>query len=75
MILVDDTGDGMNKDTLNNIYERFNSSNHHGTGLGIPICKELLEQMDGSIEISSEEGKGTTVWIIIPCKAYDIVRK
>ena len=34
----------------------------------MPIIKELVEQMGGSIEIQSGEGKGTTAYIIVPCE-------
>jgi signal transduction histidine kinase len=65
----------MSPQQLSQIYERFSSGNHTGTGLGLPICKELAEQMGGSIDINSEEGKGTTVWITIPCTAQAKERK
>jgi len=75
MIAIDDTGAGMSSETLSHIYERFSSGNNQGTGLGLPICKQLAEQMGGTIEISSEVGKGTTVWITMPCTAIKIDRK
>lgn len=75
MIAIDDTGKGMSESTLSRIYERFTSGPNSGTGLGLPICKELVEQMGGSIDISSELSKGTTVWITMPCKASVILRK
>ena len=78
MIAIEDTGCGMSAETLNNIYERFSSNNHSnqtGTGLGLPICKELATQMGGTINITSELGKGTTVWVVMPCKATVIDRK
>ena len=75
MIMVDDTGCGMSKSTLDTVYERFSSGDHHGTGLGIPICQELAKLMGGSMDISSEESKGTTVWVAIPCTATAIERK
>jgi signal transduction histidine kinase len=75
MIAIEDTGCGMSKNTLSHIYERFTSGINNGTGLGLPICKELAEQMGGSIDINSEEGKGTTVWITIPCTGIEIERR
>ena len=74
VIVVDDTGDGISKQTLSTIYERFSTSSK-GTGLGLPICKELLAQMGGNIEISSTPRQGTTVWITLPCEATVIERK
>ena len=75
MIAVEDTGCGMSAETLAKVYERFASGDHHGTGLGLPICKELLEQMGGKIEITSKVGKGTTVWITLPCEAMSVDRR
>jgi len=62
---------------LSNIYERFggNRSRNGGTGLGLPICKELANQMGATIDISSEVGKGTSVWITLPCQATVVDRK
>lgn len=75
MIMVEDTGEGIAQEML----ERINGESAEGirlnNGLGIPICKELLAQMGGYLEIDSEEGLGTTVWITIPCKATAIRRK
>ena len=75
LIAIEDTGIGMSKKTLSQAYERFATNGTSGTGLGLPICKELAEQLGGSIDISSEKGKGTTVWITMPCQATSIVRK
>lgn len=75
MITVEDTGQGINKDVLQRIYERFAAGPNKGSGLGLPICKELTEQMGGTMDINSEEGLGTTVWIMIPCQATIVKRK
>ena len=75
MIAIDDTGSGIQPSDIKHVYERFVIGQHGGTGLGLPICKELTEQLGGSIDISSEVGKGTTVWITIPCKAHEVERK
>jgi signal transduction histidine kinase len=44
-------------------------------GLGLAITKELVTQMGGTIEASSELGSGTTVYIMLPCHASLIKRK
>lgn len=67
-----DTGYGMTKEFLNKIFTpferetRFGAKGIKGTGLGMPIVKNLVTQLDGEIEITSEIEKGTTVSIIIP---------
>jgi PAS domain S-box-containing protein len=74
-IYIEDTGDGISADDLNRIYDRFMSRRQNGSGLGLPISKELIEQMGGTLEINSDAGLGTTVWITIPCQATEVRRK
>lgn len=75
LIAIDDTGSGLDANQLRSVFERFNGSGNNGTGLGIPICKELATQMGGDIIINSGAGRGTTTWIIIPCQAILIEKK
>lgn len=70
-----DTGCGMSDEQLKHIFDRFASSGSRGTGLGLNICQELAQQMGGKIKVHSELGKGTIVWVTIPCSCSEIVRK
>ena len=68
---ITDTGIGMSPEFLKRVFEPFAressvASTVGGTGLGMPIVKELIELMGGSIEISSELGEGSTFVISIP---------
>ncbi len=66
-ILIKDTGIGMNASFIQNIYTKFNqedvssSRRYGGTGLGMAISKQLIELMNGSIELVSEKNIGTEV--------------
>jgi signal transduction histidine kinase/ActR/RegA family two-component response regulator len=70
--VVSDTGIGIHEDQWERIfckYQQGDSSTarkYGGTGLGLPICKSLVEVMGGSIGMESEVGKGTTFWFEIP---------
>lgn len=77
-ITIDDTSKGMSAQELENAFNRFtneDSNDKEGTGLDLPIVKELLEQMNGSIEVQSEQGKGTTFFVTIPCEMGVLEKK
>ena len=77
-ICIEDTGPGIDAATLPHVFERFVRNQKEelcGTGLDLPIVQALVEQMGGTIEIESEQGKGTTVWVSIPCEAKEIVKR
>ncbi|MEW6011855.1 MAG: ATP-binding protein [Elusimicrobiota bacterium] len=59
-IIVSDTGKGIEKQRLGEIFERFKSYSKDGFGLGLNIAKTIIELHKGKIEVFSEPGKGTT---------------
>jgi signal transduction histidine kinase/DNA-binding response OmpR family regulator/ABC-type amino acid transport substrate-binding protein len=69
LITVQDTGHGMTKEQIQNLfdaYARFNTKANHfveGTGLGMNIVQHLVKQMDGNIFVNSEPGKGTEITV------------
>ena len=69
---ITDTGIGIDKEKLTEVFERFNQGedsttrNYGGTGLGLSIVKRLILLQEGDIEVSSEQGKGTTFNFYIP---------
>ena len=70
-----DSGSGIPDEKLSHIFERFTGSTSRGTGLGLPICYEMVRQMGGKITIKSDVGKGTIVWVTIPCQCLELERK
>ena len=75
VLAFQDTGDGIPENMLDRIFDRFMSTDGQRTGLGLSICREIINQMDGKITIKSHEGEGTIVWVSIPCKLIEIDRK
>ena len=75
IISIDDTGEGMPQEVLTEVNRHSTYATPNTKGLGLAITKELVSQMDGTVEISSEQGSGTTVYIQIPCHATLIKRK
>ena len=76
LITVEDTSDGMDQETQSRLFERSTISvGEGGMGLGLPICKELAHQMGGYVYLNSAEGCGTTVWVVIPCTAMQVVKR
>lgn len=67
-ISVRDTGKGMDRSTQKRIFEPFftTKSAGEGTGLGLSIVNQIIEQHKGSIDLDSEEGKGTEFVITLP---------
>ena len=69
--IVRDNGIGMSKDFLPHLFETFSQENTStansmgSTGLGMPITKNIVELMNGSIEVESEKGKGSTFTVLV----------
>ena len=69
--IISDTGIGMSKEFLPKLFESFSqedsssTSKYGSTGLGMSITKNLVEMMNGSIEVESEKGKGTTFTVSV----------
>ncbi|MBR6888871.1 MAG: response regulator [Selenomonadaceae bacterium] len=71
---IRDTGIGMSKDYLPRIFEPFSqeddttTSKYGGSGLGMAITKNIIQMMNGTIEVDSEKGVGTTFTVNVPLK-------
>lgn len=67
-VSVEDNGEGIPPHLLPHVFERFCHGEKGGSGLGLPICKTIVEEHGGEIYIESEEGRGTRVWFTLPLK-------
>ena len=65
-IIIEDNGIGMDKDTLNNVSEMFFTTKKKGSGLGVSLSKEIIEQHKGTIVYNSVKGEGTRVIVTLP---------
>ncbi len=61
-----DTGIGMSRENIEKIFTPFFTTKAKGMGMGLPICKRFVDAHDGSIEVESEEGKGSTFTVKLP---------
>jgi len=75
-LVITDTGTGMTEATRARLFEPFftTGADRGGTGLGLMICKTLVERMGGTIEIASTFGEGTTVKITLRAATAHTVR-
>lgn len=71
-ITVTDTGIGIPKEKQAQVFERFQKLNEfaQGTGLGLAISKSIIQTFQGSIQVESEEGKGSKFTIVLPYTPY-----
>ncbi|PFR97080.1 sensor histidine kinase [Priestia megaterium] len=65
-IQIEDTGIGMTSEQVNRLGTAFYSLKEKGTGIGLMVSYQLVEQMNGRIEVESMPGKGSTFTLIFP---------
>jgi signal transduction histidine kinase len=65
-VMVADTGMGIAPENLDRMFELFFTTKSHGTGLGLPITRRIVQEHNGQITVESEPKKGTTFSIILP---------
>ena len=65
-LAIEDTGCGIPSDHLPKIFEPFFSTKSNGNGLGLSICRSIIWQMQGTVDIASTPGAGTRVTILLP---------
>jgi len=63
---ITDTGVGIQKNKIDKIFQVYYSTKKTGTGLGLPTAKRIIEENKGSINIRSEDGKGSSFLIKLP---------
>lgn len=66
VVRISDSGPGMNEEVQNRLFRPFFTTKSQGTGLGLYICKRIMEAHGGSIRVESEAGRGTDVELQLP---------
>jgi signal transduction histidine kinase len=69
LVKIIDSGKGISAEELEEVFVPFHTTKTQGTGLGLPICRQLMAQNDGTISVASRVGEGTTVTIELPATA------
>lgn len=78
VVIIEDTGTGIKEDALKNLFKNedlYEDIDNCCVRLGMMICKRLCERMGGRLDVESQEGKGTSVWLTLPCTATTITKK
>ena len=65
-IVVQDTGTGIKQQDMARLFEPFYTNKPNGSGLGLAIAYRIVEDHEGQVQISSEEGQGTSVTVRLP---------
>lgn len=67
---IADTGRGMNATELARAFDPFFTTREGGTGLGLPVCLEIMTRHHGAIRLESQPGAGTTALLTLPLRHY-----
>ncbi|HEY7291349.1 MAG TPA: sensor histidine kinase [Vicinamibacterales bacterium] len=73
-VRVADTGSGIPADRLSAIFDDFVTTKRRGLGLGLAISKRIIEQLDGTIAVASEVGRGTSFTLTFPARPDETAR-
>jgi PAS domain S-box-containing protein len=65
-IIVTDTGEGISSENMKKLFQPLFTTKAKGIGLGLVVCRNLVENNGGRIEVESEPGKGTTFTMVLP---------
>ncbi|WP_197081214.1 ATP-binding protein [Gordoniibacillus kamchatkensis] len=65
---VSDTGCGMPREMMDRLFQPFFTTKQKGTGLGLAVCKNIVDRHNGRLDVRSEPGQGTTFTVVLPLK-------
>jgi signal transduction histidine kinase len=68
-IRISDTGGGITQENMARLFEPFFTTKQNGTGLGLAVTRRIIEEHNGTIQVESQSGEGTTFTVMLPMKA------
>jgi signal transduction histidine kinase len=68
-IRISDTGAGITEENMQRLFEPFFTTKQNGTGLGLAVTRRIIEEHNGTIQVESRPGQGTTFTILLPAKS------
>ncbi|RKY54062.1 MAG: hypothetical protein DRP89_05390, partial [Candidatus Neomarinimicrobiota bacterium] len=74
-IMVADSGIGISEEDITKIFQPFYSTKEKGTGMGLAICRRIVNEHGGEISVESTVGKGTTFSVILPIHKENLITK
>jgi two-component system sensor histidine kinase AtoS len=66
VVTIEDTGAGMNEETLAKLFDLFYTTKPEGTGLGMAIARSVVDRHSGTLAVDSAPGRGTRVTVRLP---------
>ncbi|MDD5730867.1 MAG: ATP-binding protein [Candidatus Omnitrophica bacterium] len=66
LISIKDNGSGIDKENQERVFEPFFTTKSKGTGLGLAVCNQIIMLHDGTINLASQKGEGTTITVSLP---------
>jgi signal transduction histidine kinase len=69
-IVIADRGTGITPSDLAHVFDPYFTTKRGGTGLGLPIAKNVVEGLGGTIQVTSTPGRGTEVTIELPVRSH-----
>jgi signal transduction histidine kinase len=66
LVTVEDTGIGIDPENLNRIFDPFFTTKPHGMGMGLSICRSIIENHDGRLSVSAGQPYGSIFYVFLP---------
>ena len=69
IVAVQDSGKGIDRENIERVFERFFTTKTQGMGMGLTICRSIIESHNGRLWAEAGLGQGSVFWISLPARA------